>query len=997
MPQTTYLDKLLGKIINAMGVPQPARSALNFTGTGVSVTDDSTNDQTTITINSGGTTYTLDTGSGALAAGNVVQLKPGSTSPTLITKFVSPFQGGTLGVVTAAHTPGDTNVIVAQDGSVLPNSVTGLGASTDSEPHNVIATSSGGLAYSYFPDGSEYIIGHSPGDGRLFVGQRSPNGTAPLHTFNPKAPPFNCPWDGVHDDRPGFLAMLAALPVTGAVVDLPPGPGYFSDNVRNTKQVHFRGRFGGTDYASSKLGTSFVFPAGKGFYNDAAAISSDGNVASYSKFEHISFISQLLIQGTQYYQLSNGRAASTYYPLGYVVRAYSVSNTTCFFRVTTAGTTSSGGEPSGFSATTSGTTITDGGVTWTAENYPKDRLNSHSYSVGDRIFVVGDCRYWFECTVAGMSDSSLPAGFGFPSYDADHTSQTVVETSGLTWRVHSHAGVVDTTVQTIYQDCFFLGFTGPAYYFLSSASPALFSDFSSIRGGNAAYCGMGICIAGFDSNAIVVDRFSTIFMGIGRTILDSTHGAGGYTVWDRGLSNTFIGLYSQDGAGPAYFNDGASSGVYLHCGSENAYPSIAASLGLSIGTSQAGVTTTGGFGDWVTIEARGCQNLAGLGPNGGSVALATGASTDYFLGISPNGDSGTTAYWDQAVNGSSIGSDWVAQAYGPFNGNTGTRPYVGFSRFSARNTSGGSGPGFHFRIYRGYFTGRSADKYVAVDDGELTAASLRYGSRVVGDLFPWTSATHAVGTWRKVTCTSAGVRGVPWTSGLTYRAEVGPPYYTEATIVEPSTSNTLFSTGLTRAWKFISGPGNSGTEPIWPSSGGFTDAAGNVWADAGLTAKFGANDFVDDPVTSLTPQSQMAWKDTAATDAATAAPKAYVLSYRAQFQTTMSTANQTLFTVPDFPDNSSCDVSVVIGAKRNGNHSSYLKARISASRGRNNGGAPEDGTDIVTTETYGSENALSGITCDLHDSGNGALVRVNNPTATTIDWGIEVQVAVRVS
>src|SRR5437016_13893967 len=51
--------------------------------------------------------------------------------------------------------------------------------------------------------------------------------TNPIHAYDPRS--FGCPWDGIHDDTPGWVAMMNAIAETQyAMVVLPPGLGYFA-------------------------------------------------------------------------------------------------------------------------------------------------------------------------------------------------------------------------------------------------------------------------------------------------------------------------------------------------------------------------------------------------------------------------------------------------------------------------------------------------------------------------------------------------------------------------------------------------------------------------------------------------------------------------------------------------------------------------------------------------------------------------------------------------
>jgi hypothetical protein len=124
------------------------------------------------------------------------------------------------------------------------------------------------------------------------------------------------------------------------------------------------------------------------------------------------------------------RAACTYYPLGTVVLADGQTTThgpayhcdgatrngpVVMFRVTTAGTTSSGSRPAAFATATLSNlanTINDGEVTWTVESIPKDYVNDTAYIVGQRVFLPDDPGHYFECVEAGTSRAFTSFGVG---------------------------------------------------------------------------------------------------------------------------------------------------------------------------------------------------------------------------------------------------------------------------------------------------------------------------------------------------------------------------------------------------------------------------------------------------------------------------------------------------------------------------------------------------------------------------------------------------------
>jgi hypothetical protein len=115
-----------------------------------------------------------------------------------------------------------------------------------------------------------------------------------------------CPWDGIHDDLPGFNAMLATIAPRGpftALIELPYGMGYFSDDLIISATVQIEGRNGGDRSFTS----GFKFAPGKGlFLLGYFEAGSTGAIADSTKINNVSFQSQLLMP---FYTLDSSGAA----------------------------------------------------------------------------------------------------------------------------------------------------------------------------------------------------------------------------------------------------------------------------------------------------------------------------------------------------------------------------------------------------------------------------------------------------------------------------------------------------------------------------------------------------------------------------------------------------------------------------------------------------------------------------------------------------------------
>jgi hypothetical protein len=158
-----------------------------------------------------------------------------------------------------------------------------------------------------------------------------------------------------------------------------------------------------------------------------------------------------------------------------------------------------------------------------------------------------------------------------------------------------------------------------------------------------------------------------------------------------------------------------------------------------------------------------------------------------------------------------------------------------------------------FNILDGYFnrsmSGVAAGAFHATDSSMLDDTRLRYGKRLAGDTFPIPDATSASGTFRRCVVATAGWRAPKWANTLVYVAEDNATYMTEATVVRPSTSPSVLTSGSDRCWKLgILKAQHGGVEPTWPASGNFMDAVGNYWIDMGPTANVQASDPVIDNI-----------------------------------------------------------------------------------------------------------------------------------------------------
>jgi hypothetical protein len=198
------------------------------------------------------------------------------------------------------------------------------------------------------------------------------------------------------------------------------------------------------------------------------------------------------------------------------------------------------------------------------------------------------------------------------------------------------------------------------------------------------------------------------------------------------------------------------------------------------------------------------------------------------------------------------------------------------------------------------------------------------------------------------------------------------------------------------SWQLYDVVGQTGpTEPTagWAAAiapGNLVTDDGVVWVYLGTVPTYSPIEYVDDPVYAITPQTRTRWRDTSATNASTAAPKAKIDTYRTTFQTTTNAANQVLFTTEALADNSCSVIDVTITGKKNGNFNEAVSAKLSGTFYRNAGGAP---TNIPTTDNVvKGAGAVGGSIFNLAASGNTIQVRCTPGANVTVDWGLVVSV-----
>lgn len=727
-------------------------------------------------------------------------------------------------------------------------------------------------------DDASNIIGDCDAHGNCRISLTGKGGSgSSIPGLNPKN--FGCPWDGIHDDLPGFSAMLASLPkvvtnlgggtsVGGAKIYLPSGIGYFSDNLLINRTVEIVGAAGGEGGTNSTMS----FAAGKGIWFQNYNTSADGAGSGFASIKRVTLASTRMSQFASYYNITNVRTPSTFFEKGRTVQAGGAGNTACFFRVTTKGTTSSGGDPPAFTtAVTPGVTITDGSLTWTSEAMPHDRLLNHAYTLGQRIYIPGDTRYYFECVQAGTSANKncYPLYPGQPLSDVtgpDFTSpgmpfQTAGPTvdGGVLWAVKLHAGIITSEIHINIEDIFFAGFRGFAVHNQSATAVGIVtnSDFGMVSGGHAEWCGGGVLLYGFDANAYTVNHFESISCGdaaSGYTDIGGQYGCGAIGIWDNGLANRFYGNYAQNNNSPAFVSAGVSTAVWAGNHSECAYDSVFCPTAIVLNNdpfqSVSGHTQFASSNQGQNI---GSTNY-GVTPNVAAGQLTSGPiASAHWLRSVDEGVSQLLA-WEYndgramaqgSPSGYSVGAGWYTLNWGPYNN---------FGVVSISGSAAAEGEGW-WRVFEGTFCGGTSPYWAGNNTNTLGWGQLKGGSVGQGDR--WTNANlGAPGNYDTVIAQSVtnGATARAWGPGVLYWQRVTTGTYSghNADVVVPVGSANPIPTAGTKVFRVQSVVGGTngssgGVEPNWalaPAIGNTIVDNTITWVNIGVVPAFAATNLV---------------------------------------------------------------------------------------------------------------------------------------------------------
>lgn len=220
----TWLDKsLLINIVSADNTPLPVRSEVRLV-TGITATDNPTNDTTDLFVAAGATDYTptLDGTSATVVPGDSIGSANQSSNANVARTQTSTRAQAPKPIGLVLLGAGAGGVPMVQTTGSVAKAVTGLGSGVVS--HVAVSPSTGKLVRILLPDGSEAGMGVTDAQGNVTISPSGYVGTAPHHVINVRQAPYLAVGDGVADDTAAINAALAACAAAGGgIVLIPPG------------------------------------------------------------------------------------------------------------------------------------------------------------------------------------------------------------------------------------------------------------------------------------------------------------------------------------------------------------------------------------------------------------------------------------------------------------------------------------------------------------------------------------------------------------------------------------------------------------------------------------------------------------------------------------------------------------------------------------------------------------------------------------------------------
>ncbi len=606
------------------------------------------------------------------------------------------------------------------------------------------------------------------------------------------------------------------------------------------------------------------------------------------------------------------------------------------------------------------------------------------YVLGQRVYLQGDAQCYFECITAGTSivagafngaangiGVTCPNSMLAPTYGDEFFDDGVGP--GLKWKAHFPSGVMVLANYCTLDRVAISGFTGFAVNALCNLDATTYPDSAGNGGANftnvfsvvAAYCGGGVRFHGGNTNGGMTSNVNTVFLGNGRTDVDAalslpanTWGQGTCCILDRGQGGqAHIKAYHQFASGPPFRNDnlggGGNESYWEKCTAETAAKIL--DRGAPVFVLCSPNATTGG-GIVIGSNGRGVREID-----------HTHADVTYAR---ISGDVGGIYSFRTTYEGAGNGWGWKYSAgfwtfalWGSFDD-----PAFYVTSFETAFAPGKGWLGSE----RGMFSGDKATALFRGNwDNTLSSSAikdrgLRAGFRRTGDVFE--------GAATKVTLTSDGYRGEPWTNaGSTVSAgdpsQAYPPY-----ILEP-TANTTAPQANRSVWKCTVGGTMDGTEPTWSTAapgGGtlvgdvLTEGGGVEWTLVGFTPHYDVEQRVS---------------------------KATIPTRLVQVQTTTGAASQVLFTGGvvskidlALPEDSMVQVTDLVTVKKASTANGGV-IKVESTWVRNGTGAPSQiGSTVIAYNLSGA--TLDATTVAHVANGNRIELQASPESADTLNWRV---------
>ncbi len=914
----------------------------------------------------------LDSSSATVNAGQVYLLKLDETNK--VEKATSTTVKGARGIVGIARSTITPGTVFTHDRTVVPNSITGLGAG---DAGYAAMSSSGALV--------RQTNAEQPRIGLVFTdGSVQPFGEVVYGPINVKD--FGAIGDGTTDDSAAIQAALdstgtpgdGALDNRGRAIYFPPGVYYCASDIYITFPNALRGEGDGRTRSGSRLKMAEYCNV----WNDIQTASVNGVGGNNT------IIEQLDIEKMDDWATQEVHATTTAYtgaqtasvrgriviPAGMTVDDTGNDLGYCY-ELIRAGTSAGSAptfadfrEPDRSIPWQAGITVgANTVVRGTDDRYDVVFKLNNAASLTDTK-VTGSTPPTWNYTLSGTTNDSAGGGTAqwvavSPAGALVADGGTLQTPTGCVWAVKVSAGIFSTSRIVVRNVGVLYALNAGIYvHGTTAAYPQGNANGTFISGCTLSNCGVGIHMRGGNGNAGTI---------IGCDAIGIANNGGRGWLEESQLGNVWIGNQCEASQG-AWLYSSAQYPVFLSMYSEG-------SQGLgkitSTGTGWVGGNLGTGFTtdtvEFCGIRPGDCRGITKTTTSSaGQTLTVTLGTAEAALEFSTSGDaSGYTWNYKHGVPG----AGWVGFRHA----NSATRVIDAFS------TTSKWGPGIGRWLHNGVLTGASGTDPAHKMLGGFTAKPTT-GLWAQGW---WAMRSNTdVGDWAGWVCTVKGGWGDAWVSLQGVAA---------GQAVTPTTPNGY-------VYQARNNGANGSSEPTWPTVVGNTVDSGSVTYECfGVTpAIFVPFGFADDEKTGLAPQTSVDWADTGDTDSGTLAAKSKVRSRRKQAQTTTATADQVLDDGATygnqnltFSEGESRDIDVLIIGKRNG-QAEMIRHHISGTFYYEGGTLTQVGATVAdTVRETGAQ--ISGTTVEFNISGATVRIRTTPANAITIDWTLIRQDIVR--